>query len=33
VQEPNISPYRRAVCGDLTTAFDFKIQIPPLFRT
>ena len=24
VQEPNISPYRRAVCGDLTTAFDFK---------
>ncbi len=24
VQETNISPYRRAVCGDLTTAFDFK---------
>ncbi|UGQ26264.1 phosphocholine-specific phospholipase C [Acinetobacter calcoaceticus] len=24
VQEPNISLYRRAVCGDLTTAFDFK---------
>ncbi|WP_151812078.1 phosphocholine-specific phospholipase C [Acinetobacter bereziniae] len=24
VEEPNISPYRRAVCGDLTTAFDFK---------
>ncbi|MFX6083329.1 phospholipase C, phosphocholine-specific [Acinetobacter baumannii] len=24
VQEPNISPYRRAVCGDLTTAFIFK---------
>ena len=24
VTEPNISPYRRAVCGDLTTAFDFK---------
>ncbi|WP_284922729.1 phosphocholine-specific phospholipase C [Acinetobacter baumannii] len=24
VQEPNISPYRRAVCGDLTTAFNFK---------
>lgn len=24
VQEPNISPYRRAVCGDLTSAFDFK---------
>jgi len=24
VAEPNISPWRRAVCGDLTTAFDFK---------
>ena len=24
MQEPNISPYRRAVCGDLTTAFNFK---------
>ena len=24
VREPNISPWRRAVCGDLTTAFDFK---------
>lgn len=24
VEEPNISPYRRAVCGDLLTAFDFK---------
>ncbi|MGF1428955.1 phosphocholine-specific phospholipase C [Kitasatospora sp. LaBMicrA B282] len=23
VHEPNISPWRRAVCGDLTTAFDF----------
>ncbi|MFJ7204481.1 phosphocholine-specific phospholipase C [Streptomyces sp. NPDC098789] len=23
VQEPNISPWRRAVCGDLTAAFDF----------
>ncbi|MDR5759092.1 phosphocholine-specific phospholipase C [Caballeronia sp. LZ035] len=23
VKEPNISPWRRAVCGDLTTAFDF----------
>lgn len=23
VAEPNISPWRRAVCGDLTTAFDF----------
>ncbi|OTG85774.1 phosphocholine-specific phospholipase C [Acinetobacter sp. ANC 3813] len=24
VNEPNISPYRRAVCGDLLSAFDFK---------
>lgn len=24
VKEPNISRYRRAVCGDLTTAFNFK---------
>jgi phospholipase C len=24
VMEPNISPWRRTVCGDLTTAFDFK---------
>lgn len=24
MQEPNISPYRRAVCGDLTTVFNFK---------
>lgn len=24
VIEPNISPWRRAVCGDLTTCFDFK---------
>lgn len=24
VTEPNISPWRRAVCGDLTSAFDFK---------
>ncbi|WP_333775786.1 phosphocholine-specific phospholipase C [Streptomyces sp. IBSBF 3136] len=24
VQEPNISPWRRAICGDLTTAFDFS---------
>ena len=23
VQEPNITPWRRAVCGDLTSAFDF----------
>ena len=24
VAEPNISPWRRAVCGDLTSTFDFK---------
>jgi phospholipase C len=24
VMEPNISPWRRAVCGDLTSAFDFQ---------
>ncbi|MCD0502874.1 phosphocholine-specific phospholipase C [Bordetella petrii] len=24
VQEPHISPFRRAVCGDLTTAFNFQ---------
>ena len=34
VQEPNISPYRRAVCGDLTSAFNFKTpnaeQLPTL---
>ncbi|MBW8812162.1 MAG: phospholipase C, phosphocholine-specific [Caulobacterales bacterium] len=24
VKEPNISPWRRSVCGDLTSAFDFK---------
>ena len=24
VREPNISPWRRAVCGDLTSCFDFK---------
>jgi phospholipase C len=23
VQEPNITPWRRAICGDLTSAFDF----------
>ena len=33
VDEPNITPWRRAVCGDLTSAFDFESasdQIPPL---
>lgn len=24
VKEPNISPWRRAICGDLTSAFDFR---------
>ncbi|MBZ5790796.1 phospholipase C, phosphocholine-specific [Burkholderia contaminans] len=24
VQEPNISPWRRAVCGDMTSAFNFR---------
>ncbi|MFF0432284.1 phosphocholine-specific phospholipase C [Streptomyces sp. NPDC004327] len=24
VREPNISPWRRAICGDLTSAFDFS---------
>ncbi|MBZ9643762.1 phosphocholine-specific phospholipase C [Streptomyces sp. PSKA30] len=24
VEEPNISPWRRAICGDLTSAFDFS---------
>ncbi|WDM13346.1 phospholipase C, phosphocholine-specific [Streptomyces lavenduligriseus] len=26
VEEPNISPWRRAICGDLTSAFDFSRQ-------
>ncbi|WP_434587793.1 phosphocholine-specific phospholipase C [Streptomyces sp. A5-4] len=26
VGEPNISPWRRAICGDLTSAFDFGFQ-------
>jgi phospholipase C len=33
VKEPNITPWRRAVCGDLTSAFDFAHafdRIPPL---
>ncbi len=25
VAEPNISPWRRAICGDLTSAFDFSL--------
>ncbi|GJH01615.1 hypothetical protein CBA19C8_13680 [Paraburkholderia terrae] len=33
VHEPNITAWRRAVCGDLTTAFDFRTpdaKMPPL---
>ncbi len=33
VHEPNITPWRRAVCGDLTSAFDFESsspRVPPL---
>ncbi|HEY1510666.1 MAG TPA: phospholipase C, phosphocholine-specific [Solirubrobacteraceae bacterium] len=33
VNEPNITPWRRAVCGDLTAAFDFESardHVPPL---
>ncbi|MEU8888442.1 phosphocholine-specific phospholipase C [Streptomyces sp. NPDC048442] len=26
VSEPNISPWRRTVCGDLTSAFDFRLH-------
>ncbi|GAA2635370.1 phosphocholine-specific phospholipase C [Streptomyces axinellae] len=26
VREPNISPWRRALCGDLTSAFDFGLK-------
>ncbi|MEU6841927.1 phosphocholine-specific phospholipase C [Streptomyces sp. NPDC046716] len=27
VKETNISPWRRAVCGDLTSAFDFSLKV------
>jgi phospholipase C len=27
VHEPNISPWRRAVCGDLSSAFDFGTEV------
>ncbi|MGZ4324503.1 MAG: phosphocholine-specific phospholipase C [Solirubrobacteraceae bacterium] len=33
VHEPNITPWRRAICGDLTSAFDFESandHLPPL---
>ena len=29
--EPNIAPWRRAVCGDLTSAFDFTVVEPAPF--
>lgn len=31
VMEPNISAWRRAVCGDLTSAFDFGVHDPAPF--
>jgi phospholipase C len=36
VSEPNISPWRRAICGDLTSAFDFRqrdAKVPSLPST
>ena len=36
VREPNISPWRRAICGDLTSAFDFSLadrSVPELPST
>jgi phospholipase C len=36
VSEPNLTPWRRAVCGDLTSAFDFADaddRVPPLPST
>ncbi|MER5883238.1 phospholipase C, phosphocholine-specific [Streptomyces sp. NPDC001941] len=27
VRETNISPWRRAICGDLTSAFDFSLEV------
>jgi phospholipase C len=36
VHEPNITPWRRSVCGDLTAAFDFSrtvTRVPPLPAT
>lgn len=36
VEEPNITPWRRAVCGDLTSAFDFAktaVEVPELPST
>jgi phospholipase C len=28
VREPNISPWRREICGDMTSAFDFSLSSP-----
>lgn len=33
VEEPNISPWRRAVCSDLTSAFDFALPEPNALST
>ncbi|HTX13368.1 MAG TPA: phospholipase C, phosphocholine-specific [Solirubrobacteraceae bacterium] len=39
VEEPNLTPWRRAVCGDLTSAFDFESsseyipRVPPVVDT
>jgi phospholipase C len=33
VAEPNISPWRRAVCGDLVSAFNFKTPNDSVFMT
>ncbi|MGA7539801.1 MAG: phospholipase C, phosphocholine-specific [Steroidobacteraceae bacterium] len=30
IREPNITPWRRAVCGDLTSAFDFSLRSTPI---
>jgi phospholipase C len=30
IEEPNISPWRRSMCGDLTSAFDFKTPTNPV---
>ncbi|MFF4529378.1 phosphocholine-specific phospholipase C [Streptomyces sp. NPDC001407] len=29
VHEPHVSPWRRAICGDLTSAFDFRLRHTP----
>ena len=32
VMEPNITPWRRAICGDLTAALDFSLENTSLAR-